>query len=151
MPGTRKRLKEDWVSCLRTMVMWLLSRVRSSSRPVSRHSVVIGRHLLRIWQVRWPLCRSPSMLVHSWRDMGSVSMRLLQVVSDLSLLSLAGKHTEFGGIVYPSELAQALINSPTPATENFEDQRFIPARRFGTEEEIARAILYLASRWGALL
>ncbi|XXG99870.1 hypothetical protein Hte_006211 [Hypoxylon texense] len=51
--------------------------------------------------------------------------------------------------VYPSELASALIGDRKPETESFDDQRFIPARRFGGDEEMAGSILYLASRPGS--
>ncbi|KAJ5308659.1 hypothetical protein PENANT_c053G11496 [Penicillium antarcticum] len=51
--------------------------------------------------------------------------------------------------VYPSELASALIGNRKPEEEAFEDQRFIPARRFGGDEEMAGAILYLTSRAGS--
>ncbi|KAJ5187295.1 short-chain dehydrogenase [Penicillium cf. viridicatum] len=51
--------------------------------------------------------------------------------------------------VYPSELASALIGNRKPEEEEFEDQRFIPARRFGGDEEMAGAILYLTSRAGS--
>ncbi|PYH77563.1 short chain dehydrogenase [Aspergillus uvarum CBS 121591] len=51
--------------------------------------------------------------------------------------------------IYPSELAAGLINTRNPEEEPFEDQRFIPARRFGGDEEMAGAILYLASRAGS--
>ncbi|KAL4900405.1 hypothetical protein BDW74DRAFT_188252 [Aspergillus multicolor] len=37
----------------------------------------------------------------------------------------------------------------TPETEASEDQRFIPARRFGGDEEMAGAVLYLSSRAGS--
>ncbi|KOS38282.1 hypothetical protein ACN38_g10895 [Penicillium nordicum] len=39
--------------------------------------------------------------------------------------------------VYPSELASTLIGNRKPEEEAFEDQRFIPARRFGGDEEMA--------------
>jgi NAD(P)-dependent dehydrogenase (short-subunit alcohol dehydrogenase family) len=51
--------------------------------------------------------------------------------------------------VYPSVLASALIANRTPEEETIEDQRFIPARRFGGDEEMAGAILYQASRAGS--
>ncbi|KAL3479658.1 hypothetical protein BJX99DRAFT_268018 [Aspergillus californicus] len=51
--------------------------------------------------------------------------------------------------IYPSELASVLIQSRQPETEAFDDQRFIPARRFGGDEEMAGAILYLSSRAGS--
>jgi NAD(P)-dependent dehydrogenase (short-subunit alcohol dehydrogenase family) len=51
--------------------------------------------------------------------------------------------------VYPSDLASVLIQNRTPETEAFDDQRFTPAKRFGGDEEMAGAILYLASRAGS--
>ncbi|PLB44279.1 short-chain dehydrogenase [Aspergillus steynii IBT 23096] len=51
--------------------------------------------------------------------------------------------------IYPSELASVLISTRKPEEEAFEDQRFIPARRFGGDEEMAGAILYLTSRAGS--
>jgi NAD(P)-dependent dehydrogenase (short-subunit alcohol dehydrogenase family) len=53
------------------------------------------------------------------------------------------------GLVYPSDLASVLINTRSPEEELPTDQRFIPARRFGNEEDMSGAILYLASRAGA--
>ncbi|KAL4863313.1 hypothetical protein BDV12DRAFT_206660 [Aspergillus spectabilis] len=51
--------------------------------------------------------------------------------------------------IYPSELASVLIKNRTPENEAPGDQRFIPARRFGGDEEMAGAILYLSSRAGS--
>ncbi|KAK4674158.1 hypothetical protein QC763_117980 [Podospora pseudopauciseta] len=51
--------------------------------------------------------------------------------------------------LFPSELASGLIGSRDPGTESSDDPRFIPARRFGGEEEMAGTILYLASRAGS--
>lgn len=51
--------------------------------------------------------------------------------------------------MFPSEIAQGLIANRDPGTEAFEDPRFIPARRFGGDEEMAGTVLYLASRAGA--
>lgn len=51
--------------------------------------------------------------------------------------------------VYPSDLASVLIANRNPAEESFEDQRFIPARRFGKDEEMCGAILFLTSRAGS--
>ncbi|KAL5342699.1 hypothetical protein BJX70DRAFT_409684 [Aspergillus crustosus] len=51
--------------------------------------------------------------------------------------------------LYPSELASVLIQNRVPEKEEIDDQRFIPARRFGGDEEMAGAILYLASRAGS--
>jgi NAD(P)-dependent dehydrogenase (short-subunit alcohol dehydrogenase family) len=42
-----------------------------------------------------------------------------------------------------------MIGDRKPEEEAFEDPRFIPARRFGGEEEMAGVILYLASRAGS--
>ncbi|GAB1316981.1 Short-chain dehydrogenase/reductase sat3 [Madurella fahalii] len=51
--------------------------------------------------------------------------------------------------LFPSDIAQGLIGNRDPGTEAFEDRLFIPARRFGSEEEMAGTVLYLASRPGA--
>ncbi|KAI2602741.1 short-chain dehydrogenase [Hypoxylon sp. NC1633] len=51
--------------------------------------------------------------------------------------------------LYPSDLATVLVQGRKPEEEAFEDQRFIPARRFGGDEEMAGTILYLASRSGS--
>lgn len=51
--------------------------------------------------------------------------------------------------VYPSDLAAVLISSRKPEEEAAHDDRFIPARRFGGDEEMAGAILYLTSRAGS--
>ncbi|OQD61650.1 hypothetical protein PENPOL_c016G01014 [Penicillium polonicum] len=51
--------------------------------------------------------------------------------------------------IYPSDLAAVLISSRKPEEEAFHDDRFIPARRFGGDEEMAGAILYLTSRAGS--
>ncbi|KAK0714181.1 hypothetical protein B0T26DRAFT_719775 [Lasiosphaeria miniovina] len=50
--------------------------------------------------------------------------------------------------LFPSEMAKGIIGNRTPETEELTDQKFIPARRFGTEEDMAGTILYLASRAG---
>ncbi|KAI1379241.1 short-chain dehydrogenase [Hypoxylon crocopeplum] len=51
--------------------------------------------------------------------------------------------------LYPSDLASVLMQGRKPEEEAFDDQRFIPARRFGGDEEMAGAILYLTSRAGS--
>ncbi|KAL2194250.1 hypothetical protein P885DRAFT_43391 [Corynascus similis CBS 632.67] len=51
--------------------------------------------------------------------------------------------------LFPSELASGLIAGRDPSTEAIDDPRFIPARRFGGDEEMAGQLLYLASRAGA--
>ncbi|KNG89183.1 hypothetical protein ANOM_002548 [Aspergillus nomiae NRRL 13137] len=51
--------------------------------------------------------------------------------------------------VYPSQLASVLTQDRKPEEETLDDPRFIPARRFGGDEEMAGAILYLASRAGS--
>ncbi|KAL7626491.1 Short-chain dehydrogenase/reductase sat3 [Parahypoxylon ruwenzoriense] len=51
--------------------------------------------------------------------------------------------------LFPSELAMGLIASRDPSKEAFEDLLFIPARRFGGDEEMAGSVLYLASRAGS--
>ncbi|RDW77880.1 hypothetical protein BP5796_05732 [Coleophoma crateriformis] len=51
--------------------------------------------------------------------------------------------------LYPSELATALTKDRKPEEESPDHPMFIPARRFGGDEEMAGAILYLASRSGS--
>ncbi|KAJ4354127.1 uncharacterized protein N0V89_005860 [Didymosphaeria variabile] len=52
-------------------------------------------------------------------------------------------------LVYPSELAAVLIKSRKPEEEVPSDAGFVPAKRFGTDEEMSGVILYLSSRAGA--
>lgn len=52
-------------------------------------------------------------------------------------------------LVFPTELAISLTASRDPGTESINDSKYIPARRFGEPEEMAGAILYLASRAGS--
>ncbi|KAM7202965.1 hypothetical protein V8F20_004212 [Naviculisporaceae sp. PSN 640] len=51
--------------------------------------------------------------------------------------------------IFPSELASGIIANRDPETEGPDHPAFIPAQRFGTDEEMAGTILYLASRAGA--
>ncbi|KAK0659428.1 hypothetical protein QBC41DRAFT_262423 [Cercophora samala] len=51
--------------------------------------------------------------------------------------------------LFPSELASGLIGNRDPGTESTDDPRFIPARKFGGDEEMAGTVLYLASRAGS--
>jgi NAD(P)-dependent dehydrogenase (short-subunit alcohol dehydrogenase family) len=46
-------------------------------------------------------------------------------------------------------MTDSVISSRDPGTETFEDAKFIPARRFGGEEEMSGTVLYMASRAGA--
>jgi NAD(P)-dependent dehydrogenase (short-subunit alcohol dehydrogenase family) len=48
-----------------------------------------------------------------------------------------------------SEMAAPIFESRDPETEGLDHPDFMPARRFGTEEEMAGTILYLASKAGA--
>ncbi|KAI0100798.1 short-chain dehydrogenase [Nemania sp. FL0031] len=50
---------------------------------------------------------------------------------------------------FMSEMAAPLLAARNPETEGLDHPDFMPARRFGTEEEVAGSILYLASRAGA--
>ncbi|KAI0534922.1 short chain dehydrogenase [Xylaria digitata] len=50
---------------------------------------------------------------------------------------------------FESEMAAPIMASRDPETEGVDDPNFMPARRFGTKEEIAGMILYLASQAGA--
>ncbi|KAL2163819.1 hypothetical protein VTH06DRAFT_5878 [Thermothelomyces fergusii] len=51
--------------------------------------------------------------------------------------------------LFPSALASYMIGSRDPSTEDVNHPGFIPARRFGGDEEMAGQLLYLASRAGA--
>ncbi|KAI1479556.1 NAD(P)-binding protein [Daldinia eschscholtzii] len=51
--------------------------------------------------------------------------------------------------LFPSDLAAGLIGSRDPATESVDDPKFIPARKFGSDDEMAGAVLYLASKAGS--
>jgi NAD(P)-dependent dehydrogenase (short-subunit alcohol dehydrogenase family) len=46
-------------------------------------------------------------------------------------------------------MTDAILSVRDPATETMNDPEFVPARRFGGEEEMGGTILYLASRAGA--
>ncbi|ERS95414.1 short chain dehydrogenase reductase [Sporothrix schenckii 1099-18] len=50
--------------------------------------------------------------------------------------------------LFPTELAAALTGGRTPETEGYDHPAFIPARRFGTDTDMAGTILYLASPAG---
>ncbi|KAK1766657.1 NAD(P)-binding protein [Phialemonium atrogriseum] len=51
--------------------------------------------------------------------------------------------------LFPSDLAAGMIGDRKPELEPYGDPKFIPARRFGGDEEMAGTILYLASRAGS--
>ncbi|KAI0528047.1 short chain dehydrogenase [Xylaria bambusicola] len=51
--------------------------------------------------------------------------------------------------LFPSELAFLNIQERDPSKEHPSELRYIPAQRFGGEEEMAGTVLYLASRAGA--
>lgn len=51
--------------------------------------------------------------------------------------------------LFPSELASILIGERNPETESPDQPMYIPARRFGGDEEMGGTILYLASRAGS--
>ncbi|OTB05907.1 hypothetical protein M426DRAFT_259742 [Hypoxylon sp. CI-4A] len=51
--------------------------------------------------------------------------------------------------LFPSELAAGLISGRDPSTETLGHPRFMPARRFGGDEEMGGTVLYLASRAGS--
>jgi NAD(P)-dependent dehydrogenase (short-subunit alcohol dehydrogenase family) len=52
-------------------------------------------------------------------------------------------------IDFPSEMANPVISHRNPETETSDEFQFIPARRFGGEEEMGGTVVYLASRTGA--
>ncbi|RYP17486.1 hypothetical protein DL767_010011 [Monosporascus sp. MG133] len=49
----------------------------------------------------------------------------------------------------PGQLADGLIATRDPSKESSDDPMFIPARRFGGDEEMGGSVLYLAGRAGA--
>ncbi|KAK3314221.1 hypothetical protein B0H66DRAFT_577900 [Apodospora peruviana] len=51
--------------------------------------------------------------------------------------------------IFPSDLASGIMASRKPEEETPDNTMFIPAKRFGTDEEMAGTLLYLASRAGA--
>ncbi|KAI1827235.1 short-chain dehydrogenase [Xylaria intraflava] len=51
--------------------------------------------------------------------------------------------------LFPSDMAKSFMEGRNPETEPEDHYYFIPARRFGTEEELAGTVLYLASKAGA--
>ncbi|KAH8886951.1 NAD(P)-binding protein [Thozetella sp. PMI_491] len=51
--------------------------------------------------------------------------------------------------LFPSELAAGLIATRKPEEEGYDDPKFIPARKFGGDEEMTGTLLYLVSRAGA--
>ncbi|RYP19567.1 hypothetical protein DL765_003294 [Monosporascus sp. GIB2] len=50
---------------------------------------------------------------------------------------------------FPSEMTNGLIGTRNPSKESPDDQMFIPARRFGSDEEMGGSVLYLSGRAGA--
>jgi NAD(P)-dependent dehydrogenase (short-subunit alcohol dehydrogenase family) len=50
---------------------------------------------------------------------------------------------------FPSEMTDSILSSRDPSMETLDDAEFIPARRFGSEEEMGGTMVYLASRAGA--
>ncbi|KAH7311665.1 short chain dehydrogenase [Stachybotrys elegans] len=50
---------------------------------------------------------------------------------------------------FPSEMTTEVFATRDPETEAVTDESFMPARRFGTDQEMAGSILYLAGRAGA--
>ncbi|KAF2853570.1 short chain dehydrogenase [Plenodomus tracheiphilus IPT5] len=50
---------------------------------------------------------------------------------------------------FPSEMAASAIAKRNPATETVDDPKFIPVRKFGSEDEMGGTVLYLAGRAGS--
>jgi NAD(P)-dependent dehydrogenase (short-subunit alcohol dehydrogenase family) len=53
--------------------------------------------------------------------------------------------------IFPSELAMGIIGALDPGQSGKMDRDVVPARRAGTEEDIAGAVLWMASRAGSYL
>jgi NAD(P)-dependent dehydrogenase (short-subunit alcohol dehydrogenase family) len=54
-------------------------------------------------------------------------------------------------LVFDTEFAGALTANRNPEAETINDPRFIPAKRYGGESEMAGTVLYLASRAGSFV
>lgn len=52
-------------------------------------------------------------------------------------------------IVFPSEMTTTLLNGRNPDQETQDNPIWIPTQKFGGPQEMAGAILYLASRAGS--
>lgn len=57
--------------------------------------------------------------------------------------------TCFPKLVFPSEMADALIKTRDIESEQYDHPDFIPARKFGSTDEMAGTVLYLASQAGS--
>lgn len=64
-------------------------------------------------------------------------------------LSARSTHMLTMRIVFSSEMTNAVMTPRDPESETLDHPSFMPARRFGTDEEMGGSILYLASRAGA--
>ncbi|KAI1099925.1 short chain dehydrogenase [Jackrogersella minutella] len=51
--------------------------------------------------------------------------------------------------LFPSEMAERLIQTRDPSKEACDDPRFIPGRKFGGDDEMVGSVLYLASKAGS--
>jgi NAD(P)-dependent dehydrogenase (short-subunit alcohol dehydrogenase family) len=66
-----------------------------------------------------------------------------------SLLDVKSLGLHASNTVFPSDLTSHLTGNRNLEEESSDDTMFIPARRYGTDEEMAGAILYLSSRAGS--
>ena len=64
-------------------------------------------------------------------------------------LSAESTHILTMQLVFSSEMTNAVMAPRDPESETLDHPSFMPARRFGTDEEMGGSILYLASRAGA--
>ncbi|KAI2613264.1 NAD(P)-binding protein [Hypoxylon sp. NC1633] len=51
--------------------------------------------------------------------------------------------------LFPSDMAAPIIGDRDASTETFDNPKFIPARKFGSDDEMAGSVLYLASKAGS--
>ncbi|KAI1144276.1 short chain dehydrogenase [Hypoxylon sp. FL0543] len=51
--------------------------------------------------------------------------------------------------LFPTEMAEHMIGGRDPSKETIENPNFIPARKFGGDDEMAGSVLYLASKAGS--
>ena len=59
------------------------------------------------------------------------------------------EETDSSNIVFPSEMTTGMLSGRNPDQETQDNPIWIPTQKFGGPEEMAGAILYLASRAGS--
>lgn len=86
---------------------------------------------------------------HTSTNLSKYGIRVNALAPGCKFLNVSAVPSTNEFVVFPSELAAGLIGTRDPSTEAFEDPRFIPARKFGGDDEMAGTVLYLASKAGS--